>query len=345
LHGIADQHVKNLYTNTCIDFDLVKKLVDEIKIYEKKPTFFLIGGEPLLHNDFIRIIKYIKAQIPDSFIDTNTNGTLLNKCSDELIDSGIDAVYISLDGSNSEINNAIRGSNNFEKVTKNIINLVQKRNQNNSPMQIAINYTISKYNYSDLIEMILFSEKLKIDELILNLPVYFNEEDGHQAEKVFNSCLNSNFISWKGFLISSLMENIKEKELYYSFQKVINYPKSAMRILLTPTNYTADDMSKYFTIEWIKLNSKLKCNKLNFRTTILPDGNITPCTIFPDLIVGNIYKNKLSEIWTNDKYSRIRNKINENITDVCFRCCDAFDETNENPYLFVDNTRNDLFNN
>lgn len=47
---------------------------------------YIMGGEPLLNDELIDYIKAAKSAFPDSFIVIVTNGLLIPKCSDELLD-------------------------------------------------------------------------------------------------------------------------------------------------------------------------------------------------------------------------------------------------------------------
>ncbi|MBU3126667.1 radical SAM protein [Clostridium tagluense] len=100
------------------------------------------GGEPLLNNKFSHMVKQVKSLgIP--FVKTVSNGMLLNdKLAEEIINSGLDSIEISLDGNSIEENSLIRRGCNGNKVIENIKNLIKlKRRSNSDKPEINISTT------------------------------------------------------------------------------------------------------------------------------------------------------------------------------------------------------------
>lgn len=69
----------NLKVNRQLDLEIIKKVFDTNKI-DPDVIINLIGtaGEPLLHPDFIPIVKHIRQKIPGSHITIHTNGGVRN---------------------------------------------------------------------------------------------------------------------------------------------------------------------------------------------------------------------------------------------------------------------------
>lgn len=88
----------------------IKRIICQLK-QESVSSFFLTGGEPTLHPDFIEIVNFISELGLDCFV--LTNGTLLNS---QLLNKIPKSVYIvmSFDGINSHINS--HGGLNFNKI-------------------------------------------------------------------------------------------------------------------------------------------------------------------------------------------------------------------------------------
>lgn len=62
------------------DFELLRNKISSVV------DFYIMGGEPLLNDELIDYIKAAKSAFPDSSIVIVTNGLLIPKCSDELLD-------------------------------------------------------------------------------------------------------------------------------------------------------------------------------------------------------------------------------------------------------------------
>lgn len=84
-----------------MDFDIFKKIVDDIKEFESplKVLRLYKDGEPLLNANFAKMIKYAKDSGNILKIDTTTNASLLNPQRNlEIIEAGLDRINISVEG-------------------------------------------------------------------------------------------------------------------------------------------------------------------------------------------------------------------------------------------------------
>jgi MoaA/NifB/PqqE/SkfB family radical SAM enzyme len=104
-----------------VDFELYKKLVDEVAKIDKKvfvrPFHF---GEPLLNTQLPDMIKYAKDRGIQK-VGITTNGLLLNeRKSRELINAGLDEIEISFEGVNKQEYEQLRINSNYEEVARNI---------------------------------------------------------------------------------------------------------------------------------------------------------------------------------------------------------------------------------
>ena len=59
-------------------------------------TIVITGGEPFIHPDLFKAVRAAKAR--GLSVNITTNGTLINKRWDELIESGVDSLSFSIDG-------------------------------------------------------------------------------------------------------------------------------------------------------------------------------------------------------------------------------------------------------
>jgi radical SAM protein with 4Fe4S-binding SPASM domain len=109
-------------------WDLYKKIIDEAAKHKLPSIKLNYRGEPLMHPDLIKMVKYAKN---NGIIEVqfNTNGLLLDEeISRELIKAGIDRIIFSFDGATKETYEKIRTGSNFEKVMGNIKRFVDIKN-------------------------------------------------------------------------------------------------------------------------------------------------------------------------------------------------------------------------
>jgi len=133
------------------------------KISLKKPgsvkLFFL--GEPLLHPEFDEFIKI--ANKHKVVVNLQTNGTLLYKEENitRLLDSGLFAVGISIDGLLFDDYENIRVNSNAERVNEGIKQLIKKRNSSGSDMRIEVSTIVPEFEKSEKIYNSFFRDTLK----------------------------------------------------------------------------------------------------------------------------------------------------------------------------------------
>lgn len=99
------------------------KIIDQI--IECNPnTLVITGGEPLIRNDFIFILSYIKDNFRNK-LGLMTNGTLITENNAKIIAESFNSIAISIDGYDEESCAKIRGNGVFQRVI-NCVKLLQK---------------------------------------------------------------------------------------------------------------------------------------------------------------------------------------------------------------------------
>ncbi len=131
-----------------MSFELFKKIIDEYSTSTATRRVQMNNiGEPLLDPLLIEKIKYAKEKgVVQVFCFSN--GSLLNKkTSEDLIDSGLDYLIISLDGTNRESYEKIRINLKFNEVIENVRNflIIREKKRANKP-KIELHVTISDEN-------------------------------------------------------------------------------------------------------------------------------------------------------------------------------------------------------
>ncbi len=129
-----------------MDFELFKKVIDESPGLEH--LCMHNWGEPLLHKDIFRMIDYAKAA-GIAWVVMNTNGTLLtDKMIQRIIDSGLDIIRFSIDGS-AETFKKIRGVE-LEKIENNIIKLKEAKELHRPDLGMGVVFTVEEETQSDV---------------------------------------------------------------------------------------------------------------------------------------------------------------------------------------------------
>lgn len=128
--------------------EIFKKIADECGKYNARIRL-TGGGEPLLHPQIIELIEYAKKV--GAKIGLITNGSLLTpSMTDELLAIGVDSVEFSVDAADKKTYSKIRVGLDFAEVKRNILYLVEKRNELKSPTEIVVSVVEQKANVDQL---------------------------------------------------------------------------------------------------------------------------------------------------------------------------------------------------
>ena len=259
-------------------FMILRQYIDLIKIWEldknnRPRKLSLSGGEPLLREDFFKLLEEIQ-NYRDMFttLTVMSNGSLITKSVvKKLKKYEISGVQISVDGL-EENNDRIRGKGSFKKATKGIEKLLS----NGVPVGVSI--TVHKGNVNDLEGFIDLCNSMKVKALAVGRLVPIG--------------------SGKDLRI---LEPLETKKFY---KKVMELKRKWKDKGVHIYTHCSDSLC---FIE----NSNYEthgCSAGYDSFSILPNGNVIPCRRFP-VKVGNVLEKSLIDIWyTSDFLWRLRNK-------------------------------------
>lgn len=318
-----------------ISLDMWGGLVDELAAgADGKVYLTIMGGEPLMHPRLVDLVRMAKTRLPDCNLDMSTNATLLPRFADDLVDAGIDDVYVSIDGPSPEINNPIRGRNSFERAIEGLRSLQEASRRAGRGPHIALNFVVTGMNYEYLPEMVRLAEKEGVGELTVGLASYFTREEGKASRAAFEDVTGRPFLSWAGYCNEHQHANIVPERLEALLDEATSL-SSAVDVLIAPTRYDSRAKSKFFTKDWRAIVRDNTCVKLWAQTTVLPNGDVISCTTFSDTVMGNITGGSLREVFHGDTYTRMRETIREGLQPICHRCCELNMDIDVDPALYA----------
>lgn len=103
-----------------MDFGLFQKIIDDAASLSVPSLPLHVFGDPLLHPELERFIRYAKSKdIPDVHISTNAV-FLTEDRARAILESGLDTIYLCLDGLKKETYERLRINARFEQVVANI---------------------------------------------------------------------------------------------------------------------------------------------------------------------------------------------------------------------------------
>jgi radical SAM protein with 4Fe4S-binding SPASM domain len=120
-----------------------KKIIT--KIINITDKFIFTGGEPLLRNDLLDVLSFLKCYKPDAKIILMTNGSLFNENNIEIFDALVDVINVSIDSLDKLIQSNNRSSFGFD----NILSLLQYFALHN-PKKIFVSCVVTKHNIAQV---------------------------------------------------------------------------------------------------------------------------------------------------------------------------------------------------
>ncbi len=163
------KHILIETVNTCnarcimcgIDFDkkskaimkdeLFKKIIKEIGCHshQVEKVMVYLDGEPLMDKKLARRVRMVK-EVGVKTVTIATNAQLLDeKRAVELIESGIDEIYITVDSLKKDVYEKIRVRLDFETVYNNTRRFIELRNELNPNIFIRIQMVRQELNYDE----------------------------------------------------------------------------------------------------------------------------------------------------------------------------------------------------
>ncbi len=245
--------------------DFYQSVISQVSKYTSYVIFYF-QGEPYINPKFLDMVSY--AHKKGMYTATSTNAHFLNpKSAERTIESGLDRLIISIDGTTQEVYEQYRKNGKLSKViegTKNIIE-AKKRLKSKTP-HIIFQYLVVKPNEHQLDDVQALADELGVDEVKFKTAQVYDYKHGNplipskekysryvkQADgtyriknKLLNHCWkmwHSCVITWDGLVVPCCFDKDATHQLgdlkEFSFKEVWKSPKynSFRKALLTSRN-------------------------------------------------------------------------------------------------------------
>jgi len=271
--------------------DDVKLILDDLAKLKVFNICFL-GGEPLMRNDFIEILRY--ASQYNFGISFSTNGVLVKEpIIEELKDLKVFQVQVSLDGL-EETHNKIRGhSNSFQLAIEAIKRLID------SGIQVGISTTVNKWNLAELEDLIQLSLSVGASYFkpIPIMPV------------------------GRGKDVNRLMLSPSETKDYVKFllsQK--SQYEDKLHIFAEETySWLFQDPPEPHSFSTKMTHST--CAAGTSQLVFSPNGLVFPCPFLHDFVAGDLRVESVQQIWENSNIlGQFREVATTDLKGKCGRC-------------------------
>lgn len=272
-----------------LDFELFKEIIRQAKELGMR-SVKLTGGEPFIHPDIEKILDHISEQ--DLRLTIETNGV---KCTPELVEKIAKAkgpfVSVSLDGDNAVTHEWVRGvKGSFEKALQGVRNLVR------GGIRPQIIMSVMKYNYNQMESVVRLAERENAESVKFNIvtPAARGEQMHSEGQTL----------------------SIKKLVKIGKWVEDVLTPSSKIRIVYShPIAFRP--LNKVFNF------SNGSCGIFSI-IGVLGNGKYALCGIgesVPELVFGDAAKDKLVDIWNNNKVlNEIRKGLPKELNGICADC-------------------------
>lgn len=282
--------------------EIFEKLMDDIQEFSIIPEIFFSGyGEPLSHPDIIEMIRVVK----NLGVRTGvvSNGTLLSQTlSQDLIQSGLDKLWISLDNIHQDSNLEGQGPHTRQNVLNNLEGFLDLQHDIHMGPEVGLVFVLTKSNFSKAQNMLDLGKRLGLRSFFMtNLEAISEEMAGDIPYRADQFRRPGSWLSAQ----SNLLEELQ-------------------------------GVDNGIVIEGSLVNPAIRCPFAEKGEIVLRwDGEVSPClpllydhVSFVDswkhqvdsYSIGNIKSKSMQEIWTDQKYKDLRERLLGNNFSPCLSC-------------------------
>lgn len=156
---------------------LFQQVIDELAPTLSYLTFYF-QGEPYLHPQFLEMVQY--ASRKGIYTATSTNAHYLKDDAAKLtVESGLDRLIISLDGTTQDTYQSYRIGGSLEKVIEGTKNIVawKKKLRSKTP-HLIFQFLVVKPNEHQIPEVFRLKDELGVDQVLLKTAQIYDYENG-----------------------------------------------------------------------------------------------------------------------------------------------------------------------
>jgi len=294
--------------------DLIKKIIEQSAEYFPNVKLGYAFTEPIIYPHLIESLHF--ANEKNLYTTITTNALTLKNIADELSDSGLNEIFISLDGP-PEIHNKIRGnSKSFEKAFEGIEKLLIKECR----PEISLFCVITEWNIGFLFEFVEIFKEMPLKRIGFMHTNFTGWLTAQNHNKLFGNDYPATASNMDEINIGEMNLDLLSEEINKIENTFYKFP-----VVFSPKLISKKDLDIFYFHPEVLLGKR--CNDAFRNIMIKSDGSVIPshgrCYNFP---IGNLNENNLKEIWNSKKIRKFRKDLisNGGLFPACSRCCSAF---------------------
>jgi MoaA/NifB/PqqE/SkfB family radical SAM enzyme len=249
-------------------------------------------GEPLLNRQLAPMIRHLKER--GVHVVFNTNAALLTRRRQvELIESGLDELRVSLDGSTPETYLKVRGVPVFERVVANVAEMICTRREHATDRpRVSFWVTGMRENLHELPGVVELAARVGVDEVYLQRLVFWGEGLAVEEQSVYRGYREQAeaIIAQAEQRARALGVQLRGADALSPRESLVDRPSSAE--------------------PWRACSRPLRL------AYITANGSALPCCIAPftdasyeSIRLGNYLEDGVAAVWTGAEYRRFREQL------------------------------------
>ncbi len=344
IHSLAKVYIEptskcNLSCKTCIrntwkepmgdmDIKTFDALIEQLKSFKELQSIMFGGfGEPTFHKDILYMIQ--KAKSLGVRIEMVTNGTTLNETFMKgLIESKLDTLWVSFDGTDASSYEDVREGANFNKLVSSLRRLRLLNEKYEHAIEIAIAFVVMKKNANDLQSIHKLAQRVGAKRVSVSNVLPYSED--MQDQMLYTKQL------------------VIDPDMYFSTRPIVSIPRMDIDALSKDTLFSLLHFNKnLFLMRKELMIENRSCRFIKERCTFIRwDGQVAPCmgllhsyTTFihgcerkiDSYTLGDILSMPLKDIWDSQEYSDFREKVDQFDFSPCYLCggCENIESNHE----------------
>lgn len=290
-------------------------VIDDVARF--RPYISLTGGEPLLYPHLGELLHHIKRR--GLMCTLTTNGTLLSKLAEPLMEHPPDMLMVSIDGP-ADVHDDIRGmAGTFDRAVEGLraVHEIRDRKRNRRPWTV-VTCAVTPDSYRSVEEMPVIARLLRADVLNFQhewlltreMVVAHNRRYGPVHAMDYEEMGGMEMPTVDAEEVGRAMDRIGELGRVSGGVYISQYPQLDSR-----------EVRRWYENphHWIRRRvPACAWDGVN----ILPNGDVEACA---GMITGNVTGEPLTRIWNNEAFRAHRRRLIESRGfPICLRCCRYF---------------------
>ncbi|MCO5249307.1 MAG: SPASM domain-containing protein [Chitinophagales bacterium] len=158
--------------------EMFESIIDQVYKHVNYLTFYF-QGEPYLNKHFLSMVSYAKTR--NIYTATSTNGHFLtNKIAEKTVESGLDRLIISIDGTTQDTYEQYRIGGNIDRVIEGAKNVIRwkKKLKSKTPF-VIFQFLVVRHNEHQIPELRKIAKEIGVDQVILKTAQIYDYKHGN----------------------------------------------------------------------------------------------------------------------------------------------------------------------